>query len=135
LRAACIYDSLGSRLAAAVITLMHDKVLNMIRETLLHENSVEQFSFDFGRSVARLDLSQPREDEDYPDYSLRLTFSGVREFHGSCAAGDCLQCELLGIECSRSPDGYHAIITVGRREEPPTQTVRVIFTDLSYERE
>ena len=76
MRAACIYDSLGSRLAAAVITLMHDKVLNMIRETLVHENSVEQFSFDFGRSVARLDLSQPREDEDYPDYSLRLTFSG-----------------------------------------------------------
>ena len=45
---------------------MRDKVLNMIRETLLHENSVERFTFDFQQSVAHLDLSQPREDDGYP---------------------------------------------------------------------
>jgi hypothetical protein len=81
---------------------MRDKVLNMIRETMLHENAVEQFSFDFDRASARLDLSQPREDDEYPDYSLRLTFTGITEFHGSSIPGNHLhETNLLDIECMR----------------------------------
>ena len=114
---------------------MRDKVLNMIRETLLHENSVEQFLFDFNQSVAHLDLSQPREDGEYPDYSLRLTFEGVVEFRGSCAAANLRQTELLGIECDRRPDGYHATVSVGSAGEPPSRKVWLVFVDLSYQRE
>lgn len=115
---------------------MRDKVLNVIRETMLHENSVEQFSFDFDRAAARLDLSQPREDDEYPDYSLRLTFTGITEFHGSSTRGNHLhETDLLGIECSRVADAYHATVTVGRTDKPPAWSVRLVFTDMSYERE
>jgi hypothetical protein len=112
---------------------MHDKVLKMIRETLLHENSVEQFTFDFHRSVAHLDLSQPREDGDYPDHSLRLTFTGVTAFSGvaTVAANGT---ELLGVECRPDSNGYHATVTVGVAGKT-TKTVRLIFSDMSYERE
>ena len=116
--------------------LMQDKVLNMIRETLLHDNSLEEFSFDFDRATARLDLSQPREDDEYPDYSLRLTFAGIREFHGGSTPGDHLhKTDLLGIDCSRVADAYHATVTAGHTGESPAWTVRLVFTGMSYERE
>ena len=115
---------------------MRDKVLNMIRETLLHENAVEQFSFDFSRASARLDLAQPRGGDEYPDYSLRLTFTGITEFHGGSAPGNhLLETNLLDIECSRVADAYQATVTVGRTDKPPAWSVRLVFTDLSYERE
>ena len=112
---------------------MKDKVLNMIRETLLHENSVERFTFDFYRSVASLNLSQPREDDGYPHHSLRLTFSGVTEFSG-VAAAESGATGLLGFECLRNPDGYHATVTMGAAGKPAV-TVRLVFADMSYERE
>jgi hypothetical protein len=112
---------------------MHDKVLSMIRETLLHENSVELFAYDFDRSIARLDLSQARENDEYPDYNLSLTFTGVTEFSG--ALTDSQATELLGIECHRRPDGYYARISVGLAGGPPTKTVHLVFGDLSYKRE
>jgi len=112
---------------------MHDKVLSMIRETLLHENSVELFAYDFSHSVARLELSQSREDDQYPDYSLSLTFSGVTEFAG--ALTDFHATDLLGIECEPRADSYHATISVGLLGGPPAKTVRLVFEDMSYQRE
>lgn len=114
---------------------MHDKVLSMIRATLLHENSVERFTFDFDRAAARLDLLQPREDYEYPDYSLQLSFTGVREFSGGSSSHDQLhKTDLLGFDCRRDADTYHAIVTTGHVGEPPVWTVRLVFTDMTFKR-
>ncbi len=59
---------------------MHDKVLAMIRETRLHENTVAGVAFDPATGEVSLDLRQPGDaGEDFED-ALRLTFAGVRRF-------------------------------------------------------
>ena len=60
---------------------MHDKVLAMIRETLLHENTVERIEVNLPVGEVLLDLVQTNEKTAWPDHRLRgSTFSGVEEF-------------------------------------------------------
>src|SRR5688572_12959047 len=114
---------------------MHDKVLGIIRETLLHENEVDQLSFDFRQGNAVLHMRQPRADYGYPDHDLELHFTGIREFQILPATADlsCGGC-LLGVECLRKEDSYHAVVAVGSAGRPATWTLHLAFTDLSYKR-
>jgi len=115
---------------------MRDKVLNIIRETLLHENEIEEFSFDFGGSVACFDITQLRSDGGYPDHALELRFTGVRDLRLSSVPTDLrLPNALLGIECSREADIYRAVVSVGFVGHPPVWTLELAFSDLSFKRD
>jgi hypothetical protein len=59
---------------------MHDKILSMVRATLLHENIFERIEVNLAVGEVRLILSQPDEESSWPDHELILTFQGVREF-------------------------------------------------------
>jgi hypothetical protein len=115
---------------------MHDKVLNIIRETLLHENEIEEFSFDFGCSTACFDITQLREDGGYPDHALELCFSGIREFHLSSKPTELRHTDaLLGIECNQVADLYRAVVSVGCLGHPPIWVLQLVFADLTYKRD
>jgi hypothetical protein len=114
---------------------MHDKVLSIIRETLVHENEIDHLTFDCRKGEVCLHISQPRADGGYPDHDLELHFTGIRELQLAPASplpnyGGW----LLGIECHREGDGYIAVIAVGVAGQPPSWTLRLAFTDLSYKR-
>ena len=112
---------------------MADKVLAIIRETLLHENAVEGLSFSPATGEAVLSLVQPNDRYQYPDYSLVLTFSGVVSLDidtiGTEGGGE----EVLGIECSNHQGIYRAEITIGRLGSA-AWVARLSFSDLRYQR-
>jgi hypothetical protein len=115
---------------------MADKVLNIIRETLLHDNEIEEFAFHFEHGAARFTIAQPRDDGGWPDYELELLFSGIREFRLSSVPTELSwKNGLLGIECKKCNDAYHAIVSVGSSGHPPVWTLHLVFTDLTYKRE
>ena len=114
---------------------MHDKVLSIIRETLLHENTIEGVSVDVcGRSV-RISFAQPDESYQYPDHELTLTFHCIKEFEVQTEfEQDTPFQELLGIECQRTEDFYSAQVTLGRAGESQKCQLKLTFEDLTYER-
>jgi hypothetical protein len=57
---------------------MVDKVLAIIRETMLHENTLEAFSFRPTTGEVVLTLLQPDDRFQYSEHELLLTFSGLR---------------------------------------------------------
>ena len=59
---------------------MADKVLAIVRETMLHENTLESLSFRPVAGEVLLALLQPDDRFQYPEHELLLTFSGLRSF-------------------------------------------------------
>ena len=57
---------------------MADKVLAIVRETMLHHNELESFSFQPTTGVVVLSLLQPDDRFQYPEHELQLTFAGLR---------------------------------------------------------
>lgn len=114
---------------------MRDKVLNIIRETLLHESEVESFTFDFESGLARLSIAQLRDDGGYPHHDLELSFAGIQGFSlSSQETGLRIPNALLGIECSREADVYRATVSVGVLGNPVVWTLALTFTDLTFKR-
>ena len=112
---------------------MADKVLAIIRKTLLHENAVEGLSFSPATGEVVLSLLQPNDRYQYPDFSLVLTFSGVGslavETVGTAGGGE----EVLGIECNGVEGVYRAEITIGRPGSA-AWVARLAFSGLRYQR-
>jgi hypothetical protein len=112
---------------------MHDKVLGIIRETLLHENTVEDIAVRLSDGQVVITFSQPNEESSWPDHELRLTFDGVREFIASATGHETRWTTLLGIECGRDANDYQAEISIG--EAGATEWVlRLRFGDLRFKR-
>ncbi len=112
---------------------MHDKVLGIIRETLLHENTVEDIAVRLGSGEVLMTFWQPNEKYSWPDHELRLTFSGVREFAASGTGQEVRSETLLAIECVRDGDGYLAEIQIGSGDVT-AWGLRLAFNDLHYKR-
>jgi len=111
---------------------MHYKVLGIIRETMLHENLVENLSVDLLAGEVILTLSQP--DGSYPDPELLLTFMGVHEVTATdVGCGDAYQNQVLRIDCNPHEGLYQAKITVGY-EKNIHWLLRLVFTDIEYKR-
>ncbi len=113
---------------------MADKVLAIVRETMLHENALESFSFRPAAGEVLLALLQPDDRFQYPKHELQLTFSGLRSFivegvEGSGGGGE----EVLGIECEATMGYYEAKVSLGDRGAPRWR-IRLSFTDLRYQR-
>jgi hypothetical protein len=114
---------------------MHDRVLGFLRETMLHENEVEDLSIDFAKGQIRLRLLQPDEKLSWPDHELTLTFSGVREFSARSAGHTEQQTfTLLDMECRNAKPGeYRVTISVGE-SEASSWSLFLSFADLHYQR-
>jgi hypothetical protein len=113
---------------------MHDKILSMVRATLLHENIFERIEVNLAVGEVRLILSQPDEESSWPDHELILTFQGVREFSLNGQGGGKSQVEmLLGMECQVSEGMYRAEFSVGVPGHP-NWLLRMKFKDLNYRR-
>lgn len=113
---------------------MADKVLAIIRETMLHENSVEGISFRPANGEILLSLLHPDDRWQYPEHELQLTFSGVRSFAIDDARGDrCHGETLLGFQCEAKEGIYAAEISIG---DPgtPRWVMSVVFAGLRYQR-
>jgi|GEM_PF-2850994 len=110
---------------------MGDKVLAILRETMLHENAVEDLSFRPGTGELVLTLLQPDDRFQYPDHELRLTFSGLRSLtvDGDVGLGE----DVLGITCEPAAGGYEAAVSVGDRGVP-RWSLRLTFAGLRYRR-
>lgn len=112
---------------------MTDPVLNIIRETLLHENTVESLVVCLATGEVILPLLQPDERFAYPEHALSLTFSGVEslgiERDNVESGGE----EVLGIECRLEEGHYRAEVTIGR-PETPAWALRLVFSGLRYQR-
>jgi len=114
---------------------MADKVLAIIRETMLHENTLESLSFRPESGEVRLALLQPDDRFQYPEHELQLTFSGLRSLHiegvdvKESGGGE----EVLGIECHSIIGSYEAKVSLGDRGTP-RWVVHLTFADLRYQR-
>jgi hypothetical protein len=112
-----------------------DKVLNMVRETMLHENVLERFTFECHGRQATLEFWQPDPQQAWPDIYLDLTFSGVVSLSLDTAhdrsdfAGD-----VVSFTCERSGDLYSAHITTRAAPSGDCQ-LRLTFSDLHYDRD
>ncbi len=113
---------------------MADKVLAIVRETLLHENTVECLSFRPATGEVCPTLLQPDEKYEYPDHELLLTFSGVRSFDVAAPDGEpCRGEALLTFECAAGDGNYRARVSVGGPREPGW-VFRVVFERLRFKR-
>ena len=112
----------------------HDKVLNMVRETMLHENVLERFAFECNERQATFEFWQPDPQQAWPDIYLELKFSGVQSLSldaapdGSDFAGD-----VVSFTCERAGDLYSARITT--RGPSGDCHLRLTFSDLYYDRD
>jgi hypothetical protein len=113
---------------------MADKVLAIIRETMLHENTLEGVSFRPATGEVLLALLQPDDRFQYPEHELLLTFSGLRSFtiEGGEASGGGGE-EVLAIECESAMGGYEARVSLGDRGARRWM-IRLTFADLRYQR-
>ncbi len=112
---------------------MNDKVLNMIRETLLHENTFEEIAVRLGEGEVLMRFTQPNETCAWPDHELRLTFSGVRMFAASQTHQEVRWQTLLGIDCAPEGEAYRAEIRVGDGEVT-AWVLHLEFDGLRYKR-
>jgi hypothetical protein len=112
---------------------MVDKVLGIIRETLLHENTVEGLSFNPTAGEVVLSLLQPDERYQYPDHELVLTFSGVRSLSIGRSGGEVGGAEVLGIECVNEGGLYVAKVSIGETGSAAWE-LQMAFTGLRYDR-
>jgi hypothetical protein len=112
---------------------MHDKVLGIIRETLLHENTFEEIAVRLDGREVLMRFTQPNETSAWPDHELLLTFSGVHEFSASRTGQEVRWQTLLGIECAADGGVYRAEVRVGD-EEASAWILRLEFEGLSYRR-
>jgi hypothetical protein len=112
---------------------MADKVLAIVRETMLHENTLESFSFRPATGEVLLALLQPDDRFQYPEHELLLTFSGLKSFIIEGAEGRGIGEEVLGIECEAATGGYEAKVSLGDRGTP-RWLIRLTFADLRYQR-
>ena len=112
---------------------MADKVLAIIRETMLHENTLESISFRSGTGEVLLALLQPDDRFQYPEHELLLTFSGLRSFSVEGVEGSGGGEEVLGIECNSTMGIYEAKVSLGDRGAP-RWVIRLTFADLRYQR-
>jgi len=113
----------------------HDKVLNIVRQTMLHENVLERFAFECHRREAIFEFWQPDPQQAWPDIYLELTFSGVRSLSLDTPP-DCpdFAGEVVSFTCEWSGDLYSAHITT--RATPSGDChLRLIFSDLHYDRD
>jgi hypothetical protein len=112
---------------------MADKVLAIIRATLLHENTVESLSFHPNAGEVVLSLLQPNDRYEYHDYELILTFSGIRSFtldrDGAIGTGEM----ILSMECVQDQESYRVEIIIGQPSTPGWR-VQLVFTGLKYKR-
>lgn len=111
---------------------MTDKVLAIVRETMLHENALRRSSFLPGSGEALLELLQPDDRAPFLDHELLLTFAGVKSLsieRMEDGGGE----DVLGIECEWVGEDYHARIVLGEcgRER---WSIRLTFADLTYKR-
>ena len=112
---------------------MADKVRAIIRETMLHENTLESFSFRPAASEVLLALLQPDDRFRYPEHELLLIFSGLKSFTVDGAEGSDGGEEALGIECESTIGGYKAKVSLGDRGAT-RWFIRLTFADLRYQR-
>ena len=113
---------------------MFDRVLAIVRETMLHKNTVVGIAFLPSTGELLLTLLQPDEQYQYPDHELRLTFSGVASFVVEGMGGNHSAWQsILGIECRQSGGRYEASISVGSHEWE-NWLIRVVFVGLKYRR-
>src|SRR4051794_12572627 len=111
---------------------MADKVLAIVRETMLHENTLEDFSFRPATGELLLALLQPDDRFQYPEHELLLTFSGLKWFIVEAVDGGGGGEEVLGIECESTVGGYEAKVSLGDRGATRWM-IRVTFADLRYQ--
>jgi len=112
---------------------MVDKVLAIVRETMLHENTLESLSFRPGTGELFLALLQPDERFSYPEHELLLTFTGLKAFFVEGKEDSGMGEDVLGIECESTVGGYEAKVRLGNRGVA-CWMIRVTFTDLRYRR-
>jgi hypothetical protein len=114
---------------------LKDKVLNMIRETMLHDNELEHFTFNCFERQAVFEFAQPNPHQAWPDIQLALTFAGVSSLTlDADPSQPHFAGEVTAFECERTGDAYVARITT---RSPDTREchVHITFTDLSYARD
>jgi hypothetical protein len=112
---------------------MADKVLAIVRETMLHENTLENFSFRPATGEVLITFLQPDDRFQYPEHELLLTFSGLKAFIVEGVEEGGGGEEVLGIECESTTGGYEAKVYLGDRGERRWM-IRVTFADLRYQR-
>ncbi|WP_422929082.1 hypothetical protein [Singulisphaera sp. PoT] len=112
---------------------MADKVLAIIRETMLHENILESMEFRPGTGEVVLRITQINDRSAWPDYELTLTFSEVRTFTVTRSGSfDRLGDEILSFECRAESGYYEAMIGVGVGFAE--WSVQMTFNGLRYQR-
>ena len=114
---------------------MHDKVQNIIRETLLHENTIQRIWIDVDQSVVKIEFTQPNEHYQYPDHELTLVFHNIKELVIQIENQPIAPFqELLGIECQRTENVYSATMKFGQTNKSLTRQLKIVFEDLTYQR-
>ncbi|MDB5351129.1 MAG: hypothetical protein JWN86_2376 [Planctomycetota bacterium] len=113
---------------------MTDKVMAIVRATLLHENTVKEVSISPGSGDVHLSLLQPNDRFQYPDYRLVLTFSAVRSFAIEDVRGEEDRgVTVLGIECTAEQGVYKVEFLVGDMGVV-RWVMRLVFVESRYQR-
>ena len=111
-----------------------DKVHNIVRETMLHENALDRFFFEREGRRAVFEFNQMDPERSRPDSCLLLTFSGVVSLMLDVAP----QCAHFGghvtaFTCESFEGLYRARLTT-RDTDSPECHLRLVFEDLEFTR-